>query len=30
MKEFKLNNKVITPNICIGTFLLEPKDAEIM
>lgn len=28
MKEFKLNNGVIMPNIGIGTFLLEPKDAE--
>ena len=28
MKEFKLNNGVIMPSIGIGTFLLEPKDAE--
>ena len=28
MKEFKLNNGVIMPSVGIGTFLLEPKDAE--
>ena len=28
MKEFKLNNGVMMPNVGIGTFLLEPKDAE--
>lgn len=28
MKEFRLNNGVMMPNVGIGTFLLEPKDAE--
>ena len=28
MKELKLNNGVLMPNVGIGTFLLEPKDAE--
>ena len=28
MKELKLNNGVLMPNIGIGTFLLEPSDAE--
>ena len=28
MKEFVLNNGVKMPNVGIGTFLLEPKDAE--
>ena len=28
MKEFNLNNGVIMPSVGIGTFLLEPKDAE--
>lgn len=28
MKELKLNNGVLIPNVGIGTFLLEPKDAE--
>lgn len=28
MKEFKLNNGVLMPSVGIGTFLLEPKDAE--
>ena len=28
MKEFKLNNGVIMPSVGIGTFLLEPNDAE--
>ena len=28
MKEFKLNNGVLMPNVGIGTFLLEPADAE--
>ena len=29
MKELKLNNGVLMPNVGIGTFLLEPKDASI-
>ena len=28
MKQFKLNNGVMVPSVGIGTFLLEPKDAE--
>ena len=28
MKEFKLNNGVLMPSVGIGTFLLEPADAE--
>ena len=28
MKEFKLNNGVMMPNVGIGTYLLEPADAE--
>ena len=28
MKEFKLNNDVLMPSVGIGTFLLEPADAE--
>ena len=28
MKEFKLNNGITMPSIGIGTFLLEPKDAQ--
>ena len=28
MKEFKLNNGITMPSVGIGTFLLEPKDAE--
>lgn len=28
MKEFKLNNGIKMPNVGIGTFLLEPSDAE--
>ena len=28
MKNFKLNNGVLMPSVGIGTFLLEPKDAE--
>ena len=28
MKQFKLNNGVLMPSVGIGTFLLEPKDAE--
>ena len=28
MKELKLNNGVLMPNVGIGTFLLEPKNAE--
>ena len=28
MKEFKLNNGVMMPSVGIGTFLLEPSDAE--
>ena len=28
MKEFKLNNGVIMPSVGIGTFLLEPSDAQ--
>ena len=28
MKELKLNNGVLMPNVGIGTFLLEPSDAE--
>ena len=27
MKEFKLNNNLLMPNVGIGTFLLEPNDA---
>ncbi|HQP90660.1 MAG TPA: aldo/keto reductase, partial [Bacteroidales bacterium] len=27
MKDFKLNNGVMMPNVGIGTFLLEPNDA---
>lgn len=28
MKEFKLNNGILMPSVGIGTFLLEPADAE--
>lgn len=28
MKEFKLNNGITMPSVGIGTFLLEPKDAQ--
>lgn len=28
MKEVKLNNGIVMPNLGIGTFLLEPQDAE--
>ena len=28
MKEFKLNNGIMMPNVGIGTYLLEPADAE--
>ena len=28
MKEFKLNNGIAMPSVGIGTFLLEPKDAQ--
>lgn len=28
MKEFKLNNGILMPSVGIGTFLLEPKDAQ--
>ena len=28
MKQFKLNNGVLMPSVGIGTYLLEPKDAE--
>lgn len=28
MKEFKLNNGVLMPSVGIGTYLLEPRDAE--
>ena len=28
MNEFKLNNGILMPSVGIGTFLLEPKDAE--
>ena len=28
MKEYKLNNGILMPSVGIGTFLLEPKDAE--